>query len=144
VCVRVCIFMCVCAQELREGLAKLGAPTTRDEFDTIAHRIDTDGLGKITYAQFARAFKVCIPMCVYVHACMCACVRVCVRACVYARVYISVFTHNCVCCPCMRACVCLFFPRVSALMCVCVCTCVCVCMCAHVNASVHATYTHGL
>lgn len=44
--------------ELRDGLARLGAPTTVDEFDLLAHKVDTDRLGKVTYAQFARAFKV--------------------------------------------------------------------------------------
>lgn len=46
-------------QALRDGLAKLGAPTTKEEFDLLTRKVDTDSLGKVTYAQFARAFKVC-------------------------------------------------------------------------------------
>ena len=46
-------------QELREGLARLGAPLSKDDFDVLASRVDTDGAGKIDYSQFARAFKVC-------------------------------------------------------------------------------------
>ena len=36
----------------------MGAPLPKEDFDVLARRIDTDGHGKITYSQFARAFKV--------------------------------------------------------------------------------------
>jgi hypothetical protein len=45
-------------QELREGLARLGAPLSKEDFDVLASRVDTDAVGKISYSQFARAFKV--------------------------------------------------------------------------------------
>ena len=60
-------------------------------------------------------YRVCLSICVYVHACKRACVRA--RACV---------------CVCIRVCMCVVLLGVcvsrNARMCVCTCACACLCM----------------